>query len=253
MNTSLSHLLRVALAAAGLCLLMPALAQEVDLEALNLVEAADRVRFPAEGFEVAVHITSKTGTRDPEEREYLVRSKGNENTLVITTAPASEKGQVMLMRDRDLWIYMPRLSQPVRLPLAQRLTGQVANGDLARANFTGDYNARRVREEVIERKTYVVLELTGIDGTVTYHRVLYWVEKGTGRPYKAEFYAVSGRLLKTCLYRNYKTVNGVTRPTQLVMTDAVKRGDESVMDYGDIRLRELPDKMFTKDYLKKLD
>ena len=32
--------------------------------------------------------------------------------------------------------FMPT-SQPVRISLAQRLTGQVANGDLARANFAG--------------------------------------------------------------------------------------------------------------------
>ncbi len=66
-------------------------------------------------------------------------SKGNENTIVQVTEPASERGQIMLMKGRDLWVFMPNISQPVRLSLAQRLTGQVANGDLARANFVGDY------------------------------------------------------------------------------------------------------------------
>ena len=43
----------------------------------------------------------------------------------------------MLMRGNDLWVFLPSVSQPVRLSLSQRLTGQVANGDLARANFSG--------------------------------------------------------------------------------------------------------------------
>lgn len=227
-------------------------AQEVDLEALATLDAVDRVRFPSDSFEVRVTITSTTPGRDPEVREYQVLSKGNENTLVITTAPASEKGQVLLMRGRDLWVYSPRLSQPVRLPLSQRLTGQVANGDLARANFSGDYNARTLRTETIERRKHTVLELTGIDGSVTYNRVILWVEQNSNRPYKAEFYALSGRLLKTALYRNYQSLNGTARPTQLLMQDAVKQGEQSVLDYADMRARDLPDKLFNKDYMKRV-
>jgi hypothetical protein len=36
------------------------------------------------------------------------------------------------------------------------------------------------------------------------------------------------------------------------MDDALKQGHESVLDYQDMRLRDLPEKIFTKDYLKKL-
>ncbi|PWV60681.1 outer membrane lipoprotein-sorting protein [Plasticicumulans acidivorans] len=229
-----------------------AIAQEVDIEAMAMLEAADRVRFPDESFELNVTITSTSADQPTEEREYQVLSKGNENTLVISTAPASERGQILLMRGRDLWVYTPRLSQPVRLPLSQRLTGQVANGDLARANFSGDYNARTLREETIDKKRLVVLELIGIDGGVTYNRVLYWIEKDTQRPFKAEFYALSGRLLKTAFYRGYKMINGVMRPTELLMRDALKKDDQSVLVYSAIKPRELANKLFNKDYLKRI-
>jgi hypothetical protein len=46
------------------------------------------------------------------------------------------------------------LSQPIRLPLSQRLTGQVANGDLARANFVGDYEPKILRKETLDGETY---------------------------------------------------------------------------------------------------
>ncbi|HNF64316.1 MAG TPA: outer membrane lipoprotein-sorting protein [Plasticicumulans sp.] len=227
-------------------------AQEVDLEALAMLEAADQVRFPRSDFEVNVRISSTTPGGETEVRDYQILSKGNENTLVITTAPASERGQVLLMRGRDLWVYSPRLSQPVRLPLSQRLTGQVANGDLARANFSGDYNARVLRDETIQKRKYAVLELTAIDGSVTYNRVLLWVERSGNQPLKAEFYALSGRLLKTAQYLNYAKLDNTVRPTQLVMEDAVKRGDRSVLDYSAMKPRELPNKLFNKDYMKRV-
>ena len=188
----------------------------------------------------------------PDVRKYRILSKGNANTLVMITEPASERGQIMLMKDRDLWIYLPSVSQPVRLSLGQRLTGQVANGDLARANFSGDYTPKILREDVINGETYHVLELTAVDRTVTYSKVLYWVKQSSFWPHRAEFYSLSNRLLKIARYENFQTQVGAMRPTRLVMEDALRKGEESVLEYSSMKLRDLPDKIFTKDQLNRL-
>src|SRR5487761_2450654 len=175
-------------------------------KARRIVEEADRIRFPADGFQVDVSIVTTSKDQAPEERSYRVLSKGNDRTIVMVTAPADERGQILLMREHDLWIFLPNVSQPVRLSLAQRLTGQVANGDLARANFAGDYNPSLLRIDTIDGVKYNVLELTAVDNSVTYRRVLYWVRESNDAPYKAEFYSVSNRLLKTCIYENFETL-----------------------------------------------
>lgn len=217
------------------------------------MEKADQVRFPVGGFQVDVTITTTASGGDPDVHKYRVLSKGNTNSVVMVTEPASERGQILLMKDRDLWVFMPEVSQPIRLAFSQRLTGQVANGDLARANFAADYNPRLLRSERIDNETYHVLELTGVDRGVTYQKVIYWVREKDHWPYRAEFYSLSNRLLKTCKYENFKTMEGAKRPTRLVMEDALRGGEQSVLEYGSMKLRDLPDKIFTKDYLKKLD
>ncbi len=121
-----------------------------DALARSIVEKADRIRFPQEGFEVDVEVKVSSGGEVTETRGYRILSKGNENTVVMVTEPSSERGQIILMRGRDLWVFLPSVSQPVRLSLSQRLTGQVANGDLARANFAGDYNPRILRTEMVD-------------------------------------------------------------------------------------------------------
>ena len=224
-----------------------------DANARRIVEEADRIRFPAEGFQVDVAIVTTGKDKAPDERKYRVLSKGNDNTVVMVTEPASERGQILLMKGQELWVFLPNVSQPVRLSLAQRLTGQVANGDLARANFAGDYNAKLLRTETIEGEKYHVLELTAAERGVTYQRVVYWVREANSAPYKAEFYSVSNRLLKTCMYGKFEKVLGKLRPTRLVMEDALHAGEQSVLDYSGMKLRDLPDKVFTKDYLKKLE
>ena len=221
--------------------------------AQSILIKADQIRFPPESFQVDVSITTTAAGESDELREYRVLSKGNENSVVMTTAPASERGQILLMKGRDLWVFMPDISQPIRLSMSQRLTGQVANGDLARANFAGDYNATILRTDTIDGEKYYVMELIGVDRGVTYHKVLYWVRQSNFWPYRAEFYSLSNRLLKTARYENFQPILGKQRPTRLVMTDALRTGEESVLEYSEMKLRELPDKIFTKDYLKKLE
>lgn len=223
-----------------------------DITAEEIVERADRIRFPAEGFQVDVKITSTESDNDPVVKEYRILSKGNDKTLLMTTAPAVDKGTILLMRDRDLWAFLPNLSQPVRLPLSARLTGEVSNGDIARANFTGDYKPEIMGTEQIDGETYYVLELKAARRGVTYHRVLYWVNQSNYRPLKAEFYTRSDRLIKTCHYEDYRETADEIRPSRLVMIDAISEEKHSILEYSGMKFRALADKTFTKQYLKKL-
>jgi outer membrane lipoprotein-sorting protein len=219
----------------------------------EILQKSDQIRFPRESFQVDITVTTTAPSQPEDVHKFRVLSKGNENSVVMTTAPASERGQILLMKGRDLWVFMPEVSQPIRLSLSQRLTGQVANGDLARANFAGDYNPTILRTDTIDGEKYYVLELTGVNRSVTYHKVLYWVQQSNFWPYRAEFYSLSERLLKTARYENFQPILGKQRPTRLVMRDALRTEEESVLEYSEMKLRDLPDKIFTKDYLKKLE
>lgn len=221
-------------------------------QAQAILDKADAVRFPAKSFELLVAVTTTSKAESPESHKYQVLSKGREDTVILVTEPASERGQIILMKGRDLWIFLPTVSQPVRLSLAQRLTGEVANGDLARTSFAGDYDPKLLRTEVVDGEPMYVLELTAIDHSVAYHRVMLWVRKSNFWPAKAEFYSLSDRLLKSCTYGNYREMAGRMRPTRLLLQDALHPDEESVMDYTAIRTLEIPDKYFSKDYLKHL-
>jgi hypothetical protein len=60
-------------------------------------------------------------------------------------------------------------------------------------------------------------------------------------------------MLKSATYEDYRSMGGRVRPTRMVMRDALHEGERSVLEYRDMKLRDLPDKMFTKDYLKHLE
>ncbi|MBK6281007.1 MAG: outer membrane lipoprotein-sorting protein [Gammaproteobacteria bacterium] len=230
----------------------PAAEAAAEVSPQEILERSDRIRFPQYDFQVDVAITTTKASGDPEVREYRLLSKGNTRTLVQTMAPAIDRGQILLMRDRDLWAFLPSVSQPVRLPLSQKLTGQVANGDLARANFVGDYHPKLLRTEEIDGQKMHVLKLTAAERGVTYHRVVYWVNASDYHPHKAEFYTLSNRLMKVCHYTDFKVLGDEIRPTRLIMEDALRQSETSEMVYSNMAPRELPEKVFNKDYLKKL-
>jgi len=86
---------------------------------------------------------------------------------------------------------------------------------------------------------------------VTYRRVLYWVNASNFRPFKAEYFALSGRLLKTALYQEFQNLGGQAGDTPggrrcFTPWQSLGAGVQQHVE------RDLPDKIFTKDYLKKL-
>jgi outer membrane lipoprotein-sorting protein len=164
------------------------------LDAEQILQKADEVRNPQLDYTVLVSVTSVKPKGKTKTASYEVWVKGRENTLVRTLSPPAEKGRVLLMKGTELWAFLPTVSKPLRISLRERLIGEVANGDLARANFSGDYTPVLLRNETRDGVECVVLDLTAKTRDVTYARVVLWVEADQCHPVWAEFYAVSGRL-----------------------------------------------------------
>ncbi len=223
-------------------------------EGSALVRHADAARRPAPSFVWKVTITSQEAKKAATVDGYEVYVKGVARTFVKFTAPARNVGRSLLALDRDLWIYLPDAGKPVRIPLAQRLVGQVANGDIARVDYAADYAASLVGEESIDGTPCHVLDLKAKTKDVTYAAVKYWVSKDTRRPVKAEFYAGTGTLLKTGRFGVFKDVGAPHAiATQLTLADAIRKDRISTLEFGQITIRELADKFFDKNYMKTLD
>lgn len=242
--------LSIILCALNLILTAPVHAQE--LTADEIVKKVDEVRNPELDYETDVRVVSYKPNRPDHATRYDVFIKGKDKTIVKTTEPENERGQSLLMRENDFWAFFPEVSKPIRISLQQRLNGDVANGDIARTNFSGDYSAKILRTEQKSGKDFYVLELSSLRDSTTYGKIVLWVMAENYWPVKAEFFAISGRFLKTCTYENYKTMAGKLRPSKLVLKDAVVKGQYSTIEYNDIKLTEIPEKNFTKEYLNKI-
>lgn len=236
-----------------LAVTLPALAQAAPESAQEIVRKADLVRRPAESFVWALTVTSHEPGRAPAVNGFEIYVKGMTRTFVKFVAPPRDAGRSLLYLDRDLWIYLPDAGKPVRIPLAQRLVGQVSNGDVARIDYAGDYAAALVGSEPVDGVQCHVLDLKAASREVTYAAVKYWVARETYHPLKAEYFAATGTMLKTGTFAGYRELGGRLRPTRVILVDAIRKDVRSVLDFGALRIVDLPDKYFNKTYMRSLD
>ena len=143
-----------------------------------------------------------------------------------------------MLRDA-MWIYMPATSRPIRISPLQRLMGQASNGDVARTNFATDYVATAVSTE----DDQWVLELTARDPSIAYARIRLWVDRKSSEPTRADFYVVSGKLIKRAHYEQHAQ--------RVEIEDLLRPGNKTVMQFANLAAHDNPDKMFTKDSLGK--
>jgi outer membrane lipoprotein-sorting protein len=176
-----------------------------------LLKKADSFRNPSESYEMTI----KVKTPDTE-TTFDVYLKGTSKTLIVTKEPARDRGRNMLMLDRDFYSYVPNLKRSVRLSLAQKFSGQVANGDIARTRWFGDYKPTIEKQNPKE----TILLLDGVKNNLTYQKIRLWVDSATAKPLHAEYLNLDGRtILKRAWFENYRNMAGGIRPTLMRIED----------------------------------
>lgn len=207
----------------------------------EILQAADDIRNPAESFFMRVSVSGKDGNS-----VFEVFTKGKDKTLIRTVAPLRDVGRDLLMLEENMWAYIPNLKRAVRVSLNQKLTGQTANGDIARMRWFGDYSAK------IEKETseFWQLKLSASKKGLTYESLRAFVEKSTFRPLKAEYLSSSDVLLKTATFEGYKSMAGKMRPTVIKITSG-NSADASTIEISKMESRNLPANLFFQDTLGK--
>lgn len=181
----------------------------------ELVKKADNIRNPAESYEMKIRVETSENTS-----VFQVYLQGQDKTLIVTKEPARDKGRNMLMLDRDFNAYVPNLKRSMRLSLAQKLSGQVANGDISRTRWFGDYDATKEGETPDE----VQLLLKGQKENLTYAWIRLWLKKSNSQPVRAEYLGLNGKtVLKRASFEDYKSIAGAVRPTTLRIEDTNKQ------------------------------
>ena len=190
---------------------------------------------------------------DGSKKEFVLYSvrKGRDKLLALFLSPASEKGRATLRLDENMWLYIPSVGKPIRVTSLQSVVGGVFNNsDILRLDYATEYSPTAMEE----RESDYLLDLKAKTTTVAYDRLLMSVDKKALVPTKIECYAASGLLIKTLYHKEIKDFgDGIVRPSMLETDSPLYKGYRSIMIFAEIKKRELPDEVFTLNYLPRAE
>lgn len=229
--------------------------------AAEIIAATDALRNPGEPFRVSLSLVEFENGNARDTLQLAVHSKMDPATrqyrnLVRYEAPPRDAGKLVLLSGANMWFYDPASKASIRISPQQRLMGQASDGDVLTVNLAHDYTAKLVGEETIldadrEPRSVWHLDLSASTRDAAYARLEYFVEKGTNRPIKAKFYSDSGRVLKLAYYRRFEEALGASRPTEIIIIDAVDTHLVTVISYSDYEAERVQDAWFEREYLPR--
>ncbi|MEX2190801.1 MAG: outer membrane lipoprotein-sorting protein [Bacteroidota bacterium] len=231
-----------------IALLVPSLAAPAQ-DANALLKTVDENLMP-ESYEAYRRLVNEEPDGSKKEFTFFTVKKGRDKIAMLYVAPASEKGRATLRLGENMWLYIPNVNKPIRITSLQSVVGGVFNNaDLMQLEYHVEYDAAFAGETGKEH----ILELKAKNRTVAYDRLKLWVTKDGKILRKVEAYASSGMLIKSLVFTDDKDFgNGLVRPSVLETTSPLYKGYRSLMIYQRIKPRQLPDEVFTLNYLGRL-
>jgi hypothetical protein len=211
-------------------------------DAHTILKASDTARGGGlPGIVWEINLLSRDGKRTDEPQRILVKAV-DDSSVAETQEPVRFKGSKILQVGRSMWLTRPGLSKPIPISPRQRMSGQASNGDIAATNYAGDYEAKLDATENIDGEPCYVLDLSAKHKRTTYDKIRYWVSVKRMVGVKAEFYSVSGKLLKMAnfTYKNTIEYQGKRIPfvSKMVIRDALVDA-ETTMEFGTVKVKKI--------------
>ena len=160
---------------------------------------------------------------------------GTDYSMILVTAPAREKGQAFLKRNKEMWNWVPSINRMIKIPpsmmMQSWLGSDFTNDDLVReSSVVVDYTHKMAGEENIQDRKCWKIELTPKpEAAVVWGKVYLWVTQNDYLQLKAEFYDEYDGLVNTMNLSDIKEIGGRTLPTRWEMIPADEDGKSTVL------------------------
>lgn len=225
------------------------------LAAKNLIDAADIIK-KAESIRTLEQAKSQVSVitidgKSKTKYEMDVLQGDARKAYLEFTGPKVEVGRRMLAIKTKYWSKFPDSRRVVSISRKEAIGNSAfAIADVFQMDVDEDYTAKILARELVSGKKCYKIELNTNGGDAPYHKIIYFVGEQNFQPVKAEFYAVSGILLKIMTVEKHAKILGVLRPSVLKMVDNVSKGKISWWHTRSSRKSRVRDEVFTKAYLK---
>jgi len=186
-------------------------------------------------------------------------SLGTEYSLIYITAPAKEKGQVFLKRQKEMWNWVPNIERMIKIPPSMMMQSWMGsdftNDDLVReSSIVKDYTHKLLGEEIVNGFNCYKIELIPLDDApVVWGKVIMWVSKEDYYWLKGEYYDEDGNLVNTEILSEIKQMDDRKIPTRMEMIPADEPGNKTIIIFKNMKFSvKLDESFFSQQNMKRI-
>lgn len=181
-------------------------------------------------------------TRPEFSRSLHLRSwtSSAKKTLVEILKPVKEEGVTSLRVENQMWNFLPKTDQIVRVPTSMMLQSWMGsdftNDDLMKlSSITDDYDHRVIKQEKVGTENTTLIECKPkANAPVVWGKILYWARNQDHLPVKEEYYDEKGSLVRTLTLENIQKMDDRVIPTKLTIQSAEQPDQRTSITYEKI-------------------
>jgi outer membrane lipoprotein-sorting protein len=221
----------------------------------SMLQKVDDLNNFTTDFSAVFTIVAEKPGQDPSvTKAQIFRRDPKKQFLIIILQPETQKGQGYLQVDNNLWFYDPQSRQFSHSSLKENFQSSDAkNSDFNQQSLAQDYTVDGSTEGTLGVYPVYILDLKAKNNEVTYPHMKLWIRRDLQIVLKAEDYSLSGRLMRTAYYPNYVKVGDKYFPSRMLYIDNLNPGNKTQITVTDPSVASLPDYLFTKAYLERVN
>ena len=198
-------------------------------------------------------VTEKPGEEMNVRQARIYRRDAAESAVILIEKPPVQKGQGYLMVGESLWFYDPESRKFAHTSVKDNFQDSDAkNSDFRPPNYSSDYRAVARSEGILGDFAVWILDLEAVSDAVPYPGMKIWVRKDIALLLKAENYGLSGRLMRTSYYPQYRKVGATYIASKMLFVDELRPGEKTQITIKEPSLAPIPDELFTKSFIERV-
>jgi outer membrane lipoprotein-sorting protein len=187
--------------------------------------------------------------KDGTTRTYVFRTakQGADKLRLTFDEPRTLSGHEILRIGDDLWRYVPSLKRSMRIASRDDFeAGDFRNADVLRVDLVHDYRVTAMKDG----GDHWLLDLVAATPQAGYDHIVYSVRKSDAMPLQQEFYASSGKKLRSLTFSAPVTFGKHVRPSRVKMVNELAKGQSTDMTVQRFELVDsIPPRTFQRESL----
>jgi outer membrane lipoprotein-sorting protein len=184
-------------------------------------------------------------------------SKGDEYFLIYITAPAKEKGQVFLKRQKEMWNWVPSIERMIKIPPSMMMQSWMGsdftNDDLVKqSSVVKDYEQILLGKDTVRDKACYKIQLDPHDDApVVWGRIVSWVTVADFTLWKTEYYDEDLELVNEENAFDPKDFGDRTLPSRIEVFPLDKPGNKTIIIMKEMSFNQpIADDFFSQQNMK---